>query len=71
MCGLEDLERAEQQVAKCEQIVAEWRGIVAQRQAEGGDASVARHLLAAFERDLGAYRTHRDLVRKALAPGGE
>ena len=39
-------------MAKHEALVAEWRGIVAQREAEGADASVAKSLLQVFEGDL-------------------
>jgi hypothetical protein len=68
--GFADLARAEQQVAQGEQFVAEWRSIVAQRRAEGADASVSRHLLETFERDLAAHRAHRDALRKALVVDG-
>jgi len=65
--GRKNLKSAEQHVAESEKIVAEWRGIVALRQAQGNDAGVARHLLQRFENDLAAHRAHRDAIKQMLA----
>ena len=68
--GPEDLEIAERHVARDEKLVAGWRDIVAQREAEGGDASVACLLLRTFEGELAARRQKRDLIKQTppIAP---
>jgi hypothetical protein len=62
--GPEDLEMAERHVAQAEKIATGWRDIVAQREAEGGDASVARLILRTFEAELAARRQQRDLIKQ-------
>jgi hypothetical protein len=62
--GPEDLEMAERHVAQAEKIAAGWRDIVAQREAEGSDASVSRLILRTFEAELAARRQQRDLIKQ-------
>jgi len=51
-CDTEQLEKASQQVAEGEWIIAGWRELIERMQADGHDVTVARDLIDAFQRKL-------------------
>jgi hypothetical protein len=63
----EHLKQSERHVAEAERIVAEQRGRIQEMRAGGLDVTVAKELLAGFERTLEAHRKNRDFIRKQIA----
>ena len=70
-CDQEDLRKAERDVATLEGLVADWREIVALRNAEGREALHAGRILQKFENDLAGHRACRDAIKQRLAENRE
>jgi hypothetical protein len=59
------LQRANQQVAEQEYIVAEWAELIGRMNANGRDVTLAMELLDVFRTHLATYRRNRDRLQRA------
>jgi hypothetical protein len=58
------LQRADQQVAEQERMVAEWAELIDRMRTEGRNVCLAEELLDVFRDHLASYRSNRDLIRE-------
>jgi hypothetical protein len=59
------LQRANQQVAEQEQIIAEWAELIGRMNADGRDVTLAMELFGVFRTHLATYRSNRDRLQRA------
>jgi hypothetical protein len=60
------LQRANQQVAEQERIVAEWAELIGRMHAESRDVTLAMELFDVFRTHLATYRRNRDRLKQSL-----